>query len=324
MQTTVVSNYPKIPNRPRPARLRLAINRRDRGEITNEELARVEDEVTIEVIQEQLDAGVDIVADGQVRWDDDQTYVLRRMQGVEIGGLQRYLDTNTYYRQPEAAGAVAWKSPVLVRDYRFAVEHSAKPVKPIITGPYTLAALSLEGHYGSRRDLTLAIAEALREEVEALETEAPPLIQINEPLILRNPDDLPVLAEALKRMLAGVKVEVALYTWFGSIEGVYPQLLDLPVDTFGIDFVSKPGNWDVIGRARFEKKLGLGIVDGRNTRLESEDEIARAIERMSEIVPAERLYVNPSCGLEYLPREVAFEKLKRMVQGVRRAQGVAA
>src|SRR3989337_2990714 len=101
MQTTVVGSYPKIPNRPRPARLRAAIGRLDRGEITHEELARIQDEGTVEVIQEQV----------------------------------------------EAAGAVAWKSPVLVRDYRFALEHSEKPVKPIITGPYTLAALSLEGHY---------------------------------------------------------------------------------------------------------------------------------------------------------------------------------
>jgi 5-methyltetrahydropteroyltriglutamate--homocysteine methyltransferase len=72
MQTTVVGNYPKIPNRPRPGRYRNALNKRDRGEITNEELAEVANEVTIEVIQEQIDAGVDIVTDGQIRWDDDQ------------------------------------------------------------------------------------------------------------------------------------------------------------------------------------------------------------------------------------------------------------
>src|SRR5574341_1077238 len=64
MQTTVVGNYPKIPNRPRPARLRVAINKRDRGEISNEDLSRVEAEVTVEVIGEQIEAGVDIVTDG--------------------------------------------------------------------------------------------------------------------------------------------------------------------------------------------------------------------------------------------------------------------
>ena len=68
MQTTVAGSYPKIPNRPRPARLRQAIARLDRGEITPEELAQVQDEVTIEVIGEQLEAGLDLIADGQVRW----------------------------------------------------------------------------------------------------------------------------------------------------------------------------------------------------------------------------------------------------------------
>src|SRR3989304_2319664 len=86
MLTTVVGNYPKIPNRPRPGRLRQAIARLDRGEITPEELARVEDEVAIEVIQEQVDAGVDLITDGQVRWEDDQTHIMRGLRGVAIGG----------------------------------------------------------------------------------------------------------------------------------------------------------------------------------------------------------------------------------------------
>ena len=321
MQTTVVGSYPKIPNRPRPARLRAAIARLDRGEISPEELTQVEDKVTIEVIQEQVEAGLDLIADGQVRWEDDQTHIMRRLNGVEIGGLQRYLDTNTYYRQPEVAGPLRWQSPILVRDYRFAAEHSPRPVKAIVTGPYTLAALSQDKHYGNRRDLVLAIAEALRQEVLALAEAGAPLIQINEPLILRHKEDLPLLDEALKRMLDGVTAETALYTWFGSIDGVYPQLLELPVDIIGIDFVSRPENWGVLRRARFTRKLGLGIVDGRNTRLESEADIAAALVRAGEIVPPERLYVNPSCGLEYLPREVAFEKLKRLVEGVRRAAG---
>ena len=108
MQTTAVGSYPKIPNRPRPARLRQAYARLDRGDITPEELAQVEDEVSVEVIQEQVEAGLDLITDGQVRWEDDQTHIMRRLTGVEIGGLQRYLDTNTYYRQPEVVGPLRW------------------------------------------------------------------------------------------------------------------------------------------------------------------------------------------------------------------------
>lgn len=322
MQTTVVGTYPKIPNRPRPARLRQAINRRDRGEITSEELARIEDEVTIEVIREQAQAGLDIVTDGQIRWDDDQTYVMRALAGVEIGGLQRYLDTNTYYRQPEIVGPVSWREPILVRDYRFAVERSEKPLKAILTGPYTLSVLSLDKHYGSREKLVMALAEELRSEIQALVDAGASFIQINDPVIVFHKDDIALYRRAISRLLDAARAETALYTWFGSVNGVLPQLLELPVDVLGLDFVCGRDNWRALESTRFEKKLGFGIADARNTRLESPQQISEAVRRVSEFVPAERLYVNPSCGLEYLPREVAFEKLKNMVEGARLAEGM--
>ena len=324
MQTTVVGNYPKIPNRPRPARLRQAINRRDRGEITNEELARIEDEVTIEVIEEQAEAGVDIISDGQVRWDDDQTHIMRGLGNVEIGALQRYLDTNTYYREAEIAGAVSWREPILVRDYRFAAENSPKPVKAVITGPYTLATLAVDKHYGSREKLAMALAEELRNEVQALAQAGASMIQVNDPVIVFNKGDIDLFCRALTRMLDGVQAETALYTWFGSADGILPALLDLPVDTIGLDFVSGRDNWEAVKSVSFSKRLGAGIVDGRNTRIESLEQIEESIRRLSEVVPPDKIYVNPSCGLEYLPREVAFEKLKIMVQGARLAEGVLA
>ncbi len=322
MRTTAVGHYPKIPNRPRPARLRQAIARLDRGEITAQELARVEDEVTIEVIGEQVEAGLDLITDGQIRWDDDQTYIARRLEGFEIGGLIRYFDTNTYYRQPSVVRPVRWREPVLVRDYEFAARHSQKPVKALITGPYTLAALSTDSHYGDLRGLVLDLADALHEEALALAAAGAPVIQINEPAILRHKEHAPLLLEALTRMLDGVQAETALYTWFGDTDGILPQLLELPVDVIGLDFVWGPGNWEALKRTVFTKGLGFGIVDARNTKMESSEEIAEQIQRVSEFVPSERLYVNPSCGLEYLPREAAFEKLKRLVEGVRRPEGV--
>jgi 5-methyltetrahydropteroyltriglutamate--homocysteine methyltransferase len=322
MKTTVVGTYPKIPNKPRPARLRNAINKRDRGDLTDADLDRVYDEVTAEVIQEQIDAGVDIVTDGQVHWDDDQTYVMRSLRGVEIGSLERYMDTNTYYRQPEIVGPIAWDKPILVKDFEFAREHSTKPVKAIITGPYTLAALSLDKHYNNREKLVLAIAEALREEVMALAAAGAERIQLNDPMIVKGADPA-LVAKALTTVIDGVSAETGVYTWFGSATGILPALLNTPVDVIGLDFVSGPANWDAV-RNGFNKKLGFGIVDGRNTRLESRQQIADAVKRISDIVPQDRLYVNPTCGLEYLPRETAFDKLKNMVEGARRAEGVPA
>ncbi len=323
MLTTVVGHYPKIPNRPRPARLRQAIARYERGEISREELARIEDEVTIEVIQEQVEAGIDIVSDGQIRWEDDQTYIARRLHGFAINGLVRYLDTNTYFRQPVVRGEVRHPGePFLVRDWRFAQEHSPRPVKAIVTGPVTLARLSQDESYGSHERLVMALAEALAPEVKALAEAGAPIVQISEPLILWHPEDLPLLRRALATMLAGVACETALYTWFGSIERIYPQVLELPVTTFGVDLVSQPRNWQVLGQHPFpaDRKLAAGIVDGRNTRMEQVEEIVAAVRHLSRIVPPDRLYLNPSCGLEYLPREVAQAKLQRLAEGARAAR----
>jgi len=322
MLATAVGSYPKIPNRPRPARLRQAIARLDRGEISREELAQVQDEVTIEAINEQAEAGLDLVTDGQVRWDDDQTYIAQRLDGFEIGGLVRYFDTNTYYRQPIVKGPVGWSGPILVRDYEFAAAHSPKPVKALLTGPYTLAALSTDNHYGDRSRLVLDLAEALRQEALALAAAGAPFIQVTEPAIVHAKQDAPLLREALAKMLDGVKAETALYTWFGDAAGILPALADTPADVIGLDFVWGPANWDELRRASFSKGLGFGIVDARNTRMETADEIAEQVRRVCEVVPAERLHVNPSCGLEYLPRETAFEKLKTLAEGVRRVQGV--
>jgi 5-methyltetrahydropteroyltriglutamate--homocysteine methyltransferase len=325
MQTTVVGNYPKIPNRPRPARLRNAINKRDRGELTNEELEQVKDEVTIEAIAEQIEAGIDIVTDGQLRWDDDQTYVARNFANITIGALQRYLDTNTYYREPEVSGPIGFQKPTLAPDWEFAQKNSSKPVKAIVPGPYTLAALSLDKHYNSREKLALAYAEALRPEMDALVSAGCKHIQVNDPVIAFAKEDYSFAHAALTRLLDGISgAETGVYTWFTDCAGILPRMLDLPCDVIGLDFVWGKANWDALKAVSFTRKLGLGIVDARNTRLETAADVSQSIKRATEFLPADRIYVNPSCGLEYVPRETAFEKLRVLAEGVRQAEGVAA
>lgn len=324
MQTTVVGNYPKIPDPPAPGRWRTNVEKLQRGEISPNDLHRVEDEVTAEVLREQADAGIDIVTDGQIRWEDGVTYFARRLTGFTINGLQRYFDTNIYYRQPVVTAEVEWREPIAVSDYAFAAAHSARPVKPVVTGPFTLAVLSRDEFYGNRDQLVMALAAALNRELRALAASGPSLIQVDEPGLLIQRDRFPVFQRAMEALWDGVGVRRALYTYFGHIDGLYPAILDLPVDVLGLDFVAGARNWEVIGRARFTKELGLGVVDARNTRLETPDEIAEACRRAAEIVPASSLHVGPSAGLEFLPRRVARKKLETLAAGVRRAREGAA
>ena len=322
MIATVIGSYPKVPNRPRPARLRNAINRLDRGAISEAELRQVEDDVTIEALQEQAEAGLDLVTDGQIRWEDEQTYVARRFGGISINGLIRWFDTNMYYRQPVIEGDISWREPATVRDYKFAVEHSAKPVKAVLTGPYTLARLSVDKHYGSVTKAAAAFAEALNQEARALQDAGANHIQFNEPAIVHNKDAFPEFAALCDRLLEGLTVETALYLYFGDIEGIYPQVLDLPFGLIGLDFVMGPANEALLRQTPFTKKLGLGIVDARNTRLETPEQIAERIRTLGAGLPPDHLHVSPNTGLEFLPREVAQEKLRRLAEAVRQAEGV--
>ncbi len=318
--TTVVGNYPKIPDLPAPGKWRTAAERLQKGQIDEAAMQRVEDEVTVEAIADQVEAGIDLIADGQIRWDDPQTHFTRRLRGFSINGLQRYFDTNIYFREPVAESAVAWIEPITVREYEFARAHSPRPVKAVITGPFTLARLSRNLFYPTLPDLVSALAGALNAELRALEQAGAAIIQIDEPAICQDKPDYAVFADGIRQLTSGLLAKTILSTYFGDISGLYPQLLELPVDVIGLDFVAGYRNWDTLAGAPFSKELMFGILDARNTRLESIDEIVRAIRRITAIVPPERLMVSPSAGLEFLPRSVARRKLQRLVEATRAAE----
>lgn len=324
MQTTVVGSYPKIPDPPAPGRWRTSVEKLQRGEIAAEDLRRVEDEVTAEVLAEINGAGIDLVTDGQIRWEDGQTYFARGLDGFSLNGLQRYFDTNVYYRQPIAVGETTWRGPICAADYTFATAHSQRPVKPVVTGPFTLAVLSRDDFYGNQDQFVMALAAALNKELVALAAAGAAVIQVDEPGLLTHRDRFPLFRRAMEVLWDGVRSQRALYTYFGDVAGVYPAILDLPVDIIGLDFVAGTRNWDLLSRASFTKHLGLGIVDARNTRMETPEAVADACRRATELVPADRLRVGPSAGLEFLPRKVARRKLEVLAEGVRRFREGAA
>jgi len=318
--TTVIGNYPKIPDLPAPGKWRSAVEKFQKGQIDEAALRAVEDEVTLEVIREQVEAGIDLVTDGQIRWEDGQTPFARRLQGFSINGLQRYFDTNVYFREPVVEGEVVWTAPITVADYTFARARSPRPVKPVVTGPFTLAALSRNTFYPTFRDLVLALARALNAELRALVQAGAEVIQVDEPALLQRKHDYPTFAEAMAVLTDGVKGTLVLATYFGDIGGLYPQILALPFAVLGCDFVAGYRNWEVLETAPFTKGLMAGILDARNTRVETAEEIVAAIRRISSVVPPERLMVAPSAGLEFLPRGVARRKLHALVEGTRAAR----
>jgi 5-methyltetrahydropteroyltriglutamate--homocysteine methyltransferase len=308
-------SYPRIGEAPERQELRRIYSAWERGEKTAEELRASEDAAVRAAVEEQVRAGLDVVTDGQIRWHDPISHLAGKLAGIEINGLLRFFDTNFYFRQPVAKAAVSRKDGLVKAEYEFARSVSSKPVKPVLTGPYTLAKFTLVEHepYRTLEPLVHAYAECLGAEMEALAAAGADLIQLDEPAILKHPADFPILQRAVE-FLARHKgrARLALYLYFGDPAPLYERLQKLPIDVLGLDFTYNPKLVTKIVMTGSTKALGLGLMDGRNTKLEEAAEVAQQIERILPRVRAEVCYLNPSCGLEYLPRDRALAKLERM------------
>jgi 5-methyltetrahydropteroyltriglutamate--homocysteine methyltransferase len=319
IKTTVVGSYPKPPEEGETFVLRKTLHALERGEATVDDLTAAQDGLVEQVIKEQEGAGIDVVTDGQARWDDLLTPFARHMSGFEIGGLLRWFDNNVYYRRPLCIGPVEWRGPASVDAYRFASSVASTPVKAVIPGPITFARLSVDEHYGNHKEFVLAVAAVLAQEAFELEAAGAPVIQIDEPALLDAPEDLDLAAEAIAAVTSDLRTaDTLLCTYFGDAKRLGPQLFNLPVNGFGLDFVSGPENYQLLDDFPSNAKLQAGIVDARNTKLESVAEVVSSIDRLLNNLTEETLTVAPSCGLEFLPREKARAKLERLAEAARK------
>ncbi|MBI3321285.1 MAG: hypothetical protein HYZ91_03345 [Candidatus Omnitrophica bacterium] len=325
--TTVVGNYPKVAEGAYTTKLIGAITKWQRKESTDAELEAAYQGITKAVIQEQERAGLDLVSDGQIRWEDLVTPIARRLDGFEINGLSRWFNNNVYYRRPILHKAPVRRGPIVVEEYRFAARCTAKPVKAVLPGPYTFAILSEDHYYKRLRPLVLRLAEILNEEARALAQAGAPLIQFDEPAIgFKFPGsskrsagmaDIALAVEALGIAAKGVKAKTAVYTYFGSLNGSLEPLMRSAVDLIGVDVVSDPKTLSALQRVKITKELAIGCLDARNTKLESIGELHALFHVIRKRVPLDRLSVNPNCGLEFLPHSQALAKVRRLVDAVR-------
>jgi 5-methyltetrahydropteroyltriglutamate--homocysteine methyltransferase len=203
----------------------------------------------------------------------------------------------------------------LADEFVFAQAKSPVPVKSVLTGPYTLARNSLAETGGAAGFAALleAYTAALAEEVGALAAAGAGLIQVEEPSLLDRPEDFPLVAESLAALAARRgPAQLALALYFGDPAPLYDRLQTLPVDLLALDFTYSPSLAETVAARGTAKALGLGLVDGRNTRLDDVAAAARLIERIARAANPGRAHLMPSCGLEYLPRDRARQKLGRL------------
>ncbi len=290
------------------------------GKVSDEELDRLTRQATKEVIELQNELGIDILVHGEMERGDMVAYFAEHFPGMKVGGLVRSYG-NRYYHKPVIASELSWKEPVTVDLWKYAQSLTDKPVKGMLTGPYTIVEWSFDEAYPDRRAAVLAMAKVVREEARALEAAGAQYIQIDEPACSTRMSDLPLVVEAVGVVSEGLKAKTISHMCYGDFVGAYDQLVKMPVDQLDLEMANSDYDLlEVMKRKPFTKEVGLGVLDVHTHRIETVEEVEAGIEKALEVLPPERIYVDPDCGLKTRTWEESAAKLRVMIEAVRRVK----
>jgi len=309
LPTTAVGSYPK------PEQLIDARRRVLAGRLDPKDLRPLEERATREWTSMQEEIGLDVLVDGEMYRGDMATYFAENLEGFKISGLVRSFG-NRYYRKPIIAGKVRWRGPITAEWWRFAQNLTKKPVKGMITGPYTMMDWSFNEHYPSRREACLDLARALHEEVKSLAEAGAKIIQVDEPALSVRPEELPeFVLDAMRVVTRGVDAYFITHCCYGAFEFIYPKMLELPVDNFDLEMSNSELDLVELFREHpFTKHISFGVVDVHSHVVENVEIVKRRIKRALEVLRPEQLWIDPDCGLKTRTVEEAVAKLRALVR----------
>jgi 5-methyltetrahydropteroyltriglutamate--homocysteine methyltransferase len=295
--------------------------------ISAQHLNEIHDVAIKAALKDQELAGLDIVSDGELRRDNDIDYLLARIPGVDIPHRAKtdyydYYDAQVTRPLPET-GAVA---PGLAADFAFTRAHTNHPVKFSFTGPFSLSRRIRDSAYADPADLVRALARWLNGQAAELAAAGADLLQIDEPFLAGYPEAADLAVEAVNTVVGGVDATWALHVcygnryarplWEGHYDFLFPAVLSADVDQLVLEFARKgPEDLKLLRQYPWDRGVGVGVIDVKTAEVESADLVADRIRRALEFVPAERLTLNPDCGLRHLPAEAARAKLRALVAG---------
>jgi 5-methyltetrahydropteroyltriglutamate--homocysteine methyltransferase len=282
------------------------------------DVVRVYERARGEVIDAQQSAGLGRVVEGQLRWDDMLAHPLAVHDNVETHGIVRYYDNNNFYREPVVTGDLTADGDVAGELGAAGERVDAADLQAVLPGPYSLADLATDEHYGDEAEFLDAVAEFLATEAEAL-PEHETLFVLEPSLVTAPPGDGEDerASEAVDAVASAVDSDVVVHTYWGSFEEkVYAHLMDADVDAFGFDLVSD--DEDTVYNVQeygTKESVALGVVDGQNTLVEEPATVRERFDWFDEQVPAqafETAYLTSNTELFYLPVNKFEAKLETL------------
>jgi 5-methyltetrahydropteroyltriglutamate--homocysteine methyltransferase len=293
--------------------------------IAPEYLEEAQDDATLLAIRDMERAGVDLISDGEIRRESYSNRFATALEGIDlnhpgqiIGGSGRATPV------PRVVGPIRRARPVQVRDVEFLRAHTDRRIKATVPGPFTMAQQAQNDYYPDRESLAMDYAACVNEEVKALFAAGADVVQLDELWLRTNPDEARAYAvAAINKALQGVSGTTALHLCFGyaaMVQGKpsrYAFLTELEqcaVQQISIE-AAQP-KLDLAVLQEFSSKtIVLGVLDLNDMQIEAPESIAATIRQALRYIPATRLMIAPDCGMKYLPRAVAYQKLRAMTLG---------
>jgi 5-methyltetrahydropteroyltriglutamate--homocysteine methyltransferase len=328
--TTVVGSYPQpdwLVDRKMLSKVVPRVRMKEMWRIPDEFLEQAQDDATILAIRDMERAGIDVITDGEMRRESYSNRFATALEGIDIenpGFVRARSGAETPV--PRVVGKVRRSAPVEVRDMEFLRRNTDRTAKITLPGPFTMSQQAKDEFYRDPEALAMDMAAALNEEAHDLVAAGADVIQLDEPWVRNDPDAARRYAvKAINRALAGIKVPTVVHLCFGYAAVVpgetkpsgyafLPELADTNAGTISMEAAQPKIDLGVL-KDLAPKNVMLGVLDLSDLNVETPATIAARIRKGLEHVAPERLVPAPDCGMKYLPREVAFGKLKAMVEG---------
>ncbi|HZQ12238.1 MAG TPA: uroporphyrinogen decarboxylase family protein [Pseudolabrys sp.] len=303
------------------------VRARELWRVAPEYLDEAQDDATLIAIRDQERAGLDIITDGEQRRESYSNRFATALDGVDIDNPGTALDRSGHPNPvPRITGKVRRRQPVEVRDVEFLRANTDRTIKITVPGPFTMSQQAQNDYYKDEQEMVLDYAAAVNAEIKDLFRAGADIVQIDEPYMQARPDKARKIGlRGLQAALDGVKGTTAIHICFGYAAIIHvrpegysflPELAGTPVQQVSIETAQSNLDCSVLQKLP-GKTIILGVLDLSDMAIETPETVAARIRRALPHVPAERIVVAPDCGLKYLPREIAFGKMRAMVEGAK-------
>lgn len=288
-------------------------------------LDQAQDDATILAVRDQERAGIDVVTDGEMRRESYSNRFATALEGMDSDHPAEVPSRTPGRVQivPRVVGKLRRSASVQVRDVAFLRAQTDKPIRITIPGPFTMTQQLYDEHYHDDVALAMDCAAALNEEIRELFAAGADVVQLDEPFLQAQPDKARSFAiPAINRALEGAKGKTAVHLCFGYAARVstkpsgysfLPELNACKADQISIETAQPKLDCAVLSKLP-DKHIILGVLDLGDMTVETPETIAGRVRRALPYVSPDRVILAPDCGMKYLPRDVAFGKLKAMAE----------